>query len=286
MLRPKTGFTLVELLVVIAIIGILVALLLPAVQFAREAARAATCYNNLKQIGLATHMYHDAHRRLPPGWLGVDPEGPPGWGWASSILPQLEQSPVDAQIQRHLSIADAANQLARERGIPIYLCPSDARPDKFTIYGGLPDAIDEGTPLFEVGRSNYPGVFGTLEIEDDPANGDGTFYYNSQLGLADLRDGLSNTLIVGERHSQLGGSTWTGVITGANAAMVRIVGSADHTPNDPHHHFDDFTSRHPSGVHFLAGDGSVRRINNTIDLRVYHALITREGYEAVEHEPD
>jgi prepilin-type N-terminal cleavage/methylation domain-containing protein len=279
--RHRSGFTLVELLVVVAIIGILVALLLPAVQFAREAARSTQCHNNLKQIGLALHVYHDTLRRFPPGWDGIDPEGPPGWGWGSAILPQLDQGPIESQIVRHLSIADAANQLAREKGIPIYLCPSDSPRERFLIYGGLKGAIDQGTPLFDVGKSNYPGVFGRLEIEDDPAAGDGTFYYQSQLTMADFRDGLSNTLIVGERHSKLGSSTWTGVVEGANEAMARIVGSADHTPNDPHHHFDDFTSHHPSGVHFLVGDGSVRRINNSIDLGIYQALVTREGNEPI-----
>jgi prepilin-type processing-associated H-X9-DG protein len=225
-------------------------------------------------------MYHDTHRLLPPGWQGAGPEDPPGWGWASSLLHQLEQPAVDRLIFRHLSIADPANQPAREKGIPIFQCPSDTQKERFLIFGGLPGAIDQGTPLFEVGKSNYAGVFGTFEIENDPAAGDGMFFYESRLTFADVRDGLSNTIFVGERHSMLGGTTWTGVVEGANEPMPRIVGVADHTPNDPHHHFDDFTSRHPSGVHFLYGDGSVKRINNTIDLAVYHALVTRAGYEA------
>src|SRR6187399_1015822 len=96
------GFTLVELLVVIAIIGTLVALLLPAVQMAREAARASQCKNQLKQVGLATHQYHDAMGRLPPGWIANQPEGVPGWGWASALLPYLEQTALESSIQRQL----------------------------------------------------------------------------------------------------------------------------------------------------------------------------------------
>ncbi|MGI8982346.1 MAG: DUF1559 domain-containing protein [Pirellulaceae bacterium] len=286
MSRRRTGFTLVELLVVIAIIGVLVALLLPAVQYARESARAATCWNNQKQLGVALHLFHDTHRRLPPGWTGSDPDGPPGWGWCSEILPQLEQNDLWANIRRDLPIDDPLNQPARETPLPILLCPSDGVKSKFIIHGGLGNVefgnMDVGTPLFEVSRTNYVGVFGTDEIEDAPHDGNGTFYFKSQLTLADLHDGLSNTLVVGERQSRLGGSTWTGVIQGANNAKARIVGIGDHPPNHPHHHFDDFTSNHPNGVHFLLGDGSVKRLHNSIHEHVYRALMTRDGHEELQ----
>ena len=285
MSRRKRGFTLVELLVVIAIIGILVALLLPAVQYARESARAASCWNNLRQIGLALHNFNDTHRHLPPGWVGSDPEGPPGWGWCSEILPQLEYGDLYNHIHRDLPIDDPLNKEVRETPMPILQCPSDTRKTLFLIHGGLPSAygnMDVGTPLFDLSRSNYVGVFGTFEIEDAPDAGDGTFFFQSQLSLADIHDGLSNTLIVGERRSELGGSTWTGVINGANNAKARIVGIGDHTPNHKDHHFDDFTSRHPTGVHFLLGDGSVRRLNDTIHEDLYKALITRSGNEPVQ----
>ena len=283
MSRRKTGFTLVELLVVIAIIGILIGLLLPAVQYARESARAASCWNNQRQLGMALHLFHDTHRHLPPGWTGSNPDGPPGWGWCSEILPQLEQSQLWNIIHRDLPIDDQLNQQARETPLPILLCPSDGVKSTFTIYGGLPNLefgnMDVGTPLFNVSRTNYVGVFGTEEIEDAPDNGNGTFFFQSRLSLADLSDGLSNTLIVGERQSRLGGSTWTGVINGANNAKARIVGIGDHTPNHKDHHFDDFTSKHPTGVHFLLGDGSVKRLNDSIHIEVYKALITRGGNE-------
>jgi prepilin-type N-terminal cleavage/methylation domain-containing protein/prepilin-type processing-associated H-X9-DG protein len=285
----RRGFTLVELLVVIAIIGALVALLLPAVQAAREAARASQCKNNLKQLGLAAHQYHDIMGRLPAGWIANQPEGIPGWGWSAALLPYLEQRNLDESIKRQLPIADAANQQARETVIPVLLCASDPHPKVFTIFGGA-DAgdeeeafatnVDAGTPLFRLARSNYVGVFGTSEIEQVPAAGEGVFFFLSRIRFAEITDGLSNTLMVGERGTRQGSSVWAGVVEGANEAMARVVGVGDHVPNDPHHHFDDFASFHPGGVHFLYADGSVQRINNQIHIVVYQALCTRSGGES------
>jgi prepilin-type N-terminal cleavage/methylation domain-containing protein len=291
----RSGFTLVELLVVIAIIGVLVALLLPAVQAAREAARSASCKNSMRQVGLALHNYHDIHLRLPAGWIGNAPEGTPGWGWMVSILPQLEQGPLhDNVIRRHLPIGDDANQQARENVLPVLLCSSDPSPKKFQLGTGGEEhgehedeeegevhhhSVDDGTPMFLVSRSNYVGVFGTNEVEDEPAAGDGSFYFLSSTRFSDITDGLSNTLVVGERSGRFGGSLWQGVVPEANEAMVRVVGVGDHSPNHRDHHFDDFSSHHPGGVHFVGGDGSVRRIDDSIDVTIYRALLTRGGGE-------
>jgi prepilin-type N-terminal cleavage/methylation domain-containing protein len=296
--RRARGFTLVELLVVIAIIGVLVALLLPAVQAAREAARSSQCKNNVRQIGLATHNYHDIHNRLPPGWIANAPEGTPGWGWTVSLLPQMEQTPLHNSINRNLPISDAVNQQARETVLNILICPSDPTPKVFTLAtggedhgheheeeeeeGGHHHSVDDGTPMFRVSRSNYVGMFGTNEIEDNPSGNNGPFGYLSQTRFADFTDGLSNTLLVGERHARYGASMWQGVVPTANEAMVRVVGVADHTPNHHDHHFDDFTSYHPAGVHFVLGDGSVRRIDDHIDLGVYQGLSTMYGGEVVQ----
>jgi prepilin-type N-terminal cleavage/methylation domain-containing protein len=272
------AFTLIELLVVIAIIGVMVALLLPAVQAAREAARRIDCRNNCKQIGVALHAYHDVYRQLPAGWIADPNSGEPGWGWATHILPFLEQNNLHAQIQLNLPIADPANQIERETSLSGYRCVSDGR-------GIGPHVLlaDEatGNPLFKVARANYVGVFGTLEIEDDPFAGDGVFFQNSNLGFADVVDGLSNTIFVGERCSRIDGSTWTGAVEGAEEGLARIVGSTDHVPNHPAAHFDDFSSYHPTGAHFTLGDGSVRMIADTIDLAVYQALATRMGDEPI-----
>jgi len=302
----RTGFTLVELLVVIAIIGTLVGLLLPAVQSAREAARATACRNNLKQLGLALHHFHDHARRFPAGWAGSDrPDGTaaddhPGWAWGSELLPQLEQSALFDRIDRRKPIFDpsatALHAEVRRAAVPTFTCASDPRgptggDGSFLVAADDGEEEEEedhfGEPvdggarpaLCELGKSNYVGVFGTFEVDDAPAAGDGMFFRNSRLGMRDMLDGSSKTFLVGERHSRLGSSTWTGVVAGAKAARPRVVGVADHTPNDPHHHFDDFTSRHPTGVHFLLGDASVRRFDDSIDIEVYRALCTRAGGE-------
>jgi prepilin-type N-terminal cleavage/methylation domain-containing protein len=290
------GFTLVELLVVIAIIAVLIALLLPAVQAARESARATQCKSSIRQVGLALHNYHDIHQRLPAGWISDTPAGTPGWGWMVSLLPQMEQGPLhDNLIKRNLPISDPANRQARETIIKVLLCSSDPKPRQFMVGTGGSDSddahaledddhehthsVDDGTPLFLASRTNYIGVFGTQEVEADPTAGNGTFYFLSATRFADITDGLSNTFIVGERSARFGGSLWQGVVPAATEGLERNVGIGDHGPNTREHHFDDFSSYHPSGVHFVLGDGSVRRIDDNIDHAVYQSLITRAGGE-------
>jgi prepilin-type N-terminal cleavage/methylation domain-containing protein/prepilin-type processing-associated H-X9-DG protein len=293
--QRQRAFTLVELLVVITIIGMLVALLLPAVQAAREAARRMSCTNNMKQIGIALHLYHDENRRLPMGWHATDPStgdphwfGLPGWGWAARILPQMEQNGIyNNLINFDLPITDSANAEARVMAIPCYQCPSDAGPATFELQGGGPFVGSGSFSPVELSTNNYIGVFGTLDFHTiSPAcKGNGCFILERSLEFRDIRDGLSNTFMVGERSSALAPSTWVGVVTGGQHAPARICGVATYPPNSaaqPVQYFHNFSSRHPSGTNFLLADGSVRMVSQAITESVYHALCTRAGDEVVD----
>jgi type II secretory pathway pseudopilin PulG len=275
----------VELLVVIAIIGILIALLLPAVQAARESARRMSCSNNLKQIGVATHVFHDSYQHLPAGWTAYDSNnqpyalGKPGWGWATRILPFMELGTLSkSSIDFKKPFSDPANAYVRTLNVPDFLCPSDPTKLRF---------VDEEDPLQqELAVGNYVGNFGTGNIHDCgtvPAGkqftGDGVFFHNSAVKIRDIRDGLSHTFLVGERSSTLGFSTWVGTPADDDCGPGLVLGSALDAPNslgfvtnpDPH----NFSSKHTHGTNFCLADGSVRLIEQEIDVAVYRALATR-----------
>ncbi len=242
--RPRPGFTLIELLVVIAIIAVLIALLLPAVQSAREAARRIGCVNNLKQIGLALHNYHDAFTRFPPGYVSavnatiLDPcnqdqenqnsiDLGSGWAWGSMILPQMEQGPVYNSINFSLSVGYPANNTCSTVTLNAYLCPSDFGPSLVPVFADPPSPANPGSTsgsniVDTVSRGNYVGMWGLGEIcagsGPNPTSiypGDpvgipaGIFFRNSSIGAAAITDGTSQTIAIGERSSNLSYATWT-----------------------------------------------------------------------------
>ena len=312
--RIRRGFTLIELLVVIAIIAVLISLLLPAVQSAREAARRAQCLNNFKQIGLALHTYHQSHGVFPPGYVSnfipgaggntsLEVDTGPGWGWASQILPQMEQSNTYNAINFNISMIMADNNTAQYTRISSFLCPSDTTPDKVPVR----DRTNTNT-IYTVGTSNYIGVYGVGEIGDAAGQGNGVFFRNSRVGINQIMDGSSNTFVVGERSHNLSYATWTGRTIGGwlfttasfeggtnkfhpepEESFCMILGPIEfedadglpRTPNYPAAHVEDYWSRHPGGVNFLFGDGSVRFIKNSISKQVYGSLATRNGGEVI-----
>ncbi len=314
-MNPRRAFTLIELLIVIAIIAVLIALFLPAVQAAREAARRAQCANNLKQIGLALHNYHDAIGAFPPGWIARrDPStgdnAGPGCGWASMILPQLEQAAVFNAINFPLPIESGANRTARLTQIDVFACPSDASfAPQFTVVDSDTTNVALGGSICDVASTNYVGCFGTgdpsslypYSPDDDPPgrdNGEGLFFRNRSIAIAMITDGTSQTLAVGERSQNLSRATWTGAVTnaavpitelqaegglspeGGDALVVAHTGELD-GPNSKPAHADQFWARHPGGAQFAFADGSVRFLKERRPLAIFRALATRAGGEVL-----
>lgn len=291
--RHRAAFTLIELLVVLAIIGILLALLLPAVQMAREAARRASCQSNLRQLGLALHNYHDSYNCYPAGWIGVNPStgasdqaGLNGWAWGAKLLPQLDNAALYNQIQFGQAMTNPANADARLTPLPIFRCPSDGVGPRFTIRD------PGGTALIELSTANYVGSFGTECVFESCANlppgrpclGNGVFHQNSFTTNGHVLDGLSATVFVGERRSvdqKDWFSTWNGYVPRAREAPDRFLGTADHPPNSTSDHFDDFSSPHTGGAYMLLGDGGVRFVNSNIDRGIFHALGTRDNKDSI-----
>ena len=293
--RPTSprAFTLVELLVVIAIIGMLVALLLPAVQAAREAARKASCRNNLRQIGLGLHNFESARKELPTGYQFTLVAGGNvlGHGWESYILPFLELKTLQDRIDFKKPVFDPVNLAARETHIPLLLCPTDVvSPTTFVEMGSEKYAM-----------SCYAANFGTPDLDDDQeqAKGEsgpwGPFYRNSHTRLREISDGLSNTLMVGERQNgvfRTAGAhgvhveyetTWIGAVRDAQDPSDdhghMVLFQTGHTPNHPNSDDRDVSASHSGEALFLLCDGSARSIGESIDEEVYLALGTMAGGE-------
>jgi prepilin-type N-terminal cleavage/methylation domain-containing protein/prepilin-type processing-associated H-X9-DG protein len=307
----RCGFTLIELLVVIAIIAILIALLVPAVQKVREAAARVQCQNNLKEIGLALHGYHDARKALPPGYLAYSPytdgatDTAPGWGWAALILPYIEQDPLYRQLNLSQPIP---NSPAIQTVIPLYLCPSDTYPSTaFPVTDGF------GSTLALAAPSSYAACVGGDESDTTDPIGLGIFYRNSKTRLTDITDGTSNTILIGERAWSNANGIWAGaisggvikrgqgnlcqpVIPGAWFPAATLVQAHAHMNNalidsDGSAGMDDFSSKHTGGSNFVFADGSVHFLRSvssdnpdgsyTPDGLIFQALGTRANGEVV-----
>ena len=306
--RPKSGFTLVELLVVIAIIGILVALLLPAVQAARESARRTHCQNNLKQMGIAFHNHHDTLQQLPTGgwgwdWVGDPDEGfkekQPG-GWAFNILPFIEGKNI-YEIARGFSGPPEKAQLAQMVGTPIkyYTCPS-RRPAILYPITVLPANAD---PVVWGAKLDYAANCGDQDKNEwaggPPPNLQppttyhftGVVYCCSTLGLKDVTDGTSNTIMVGEKYLNVR-NYYTGkdaadnenLYVGFDNDNARSTNLIYYPPRQdtPGLTLHVFGSAHPSIFNVVLCDGSVRPINLNIHQRPYQYLGNRDDKQFID----
>jgi prepilin-type N-terminal cleavage/methylation domain-containing protein len=304
----RSGFTLIELLVVIAIIGILIALLLPAVQKVRDAANRIKCENNLKQIGVALHNYHDTYGVLPAGTNHHTPTDTPPlgpdyhtyWSWMAQILPYVEQQNLYKQADDWARIGTHWNDPwgppsnpAQYTPMPVYSCPNDSRDLTASFAPGQPGGSDS----IDVAFDGYLGVNGL-----DHLHHEGVFFQDSNIAFKDITDGLSNTLFVGERPASedlvFGWwfDGWGQNGTGSSDVVLGVRelnrqsgygycprGPYMFKPGDLNNNCDQFHfwSLHAGGANFLFGDASVHFIPYSAD-NILPALATRAGGEVVQ----
>jgi prepilin-type N-terminal cleavage/methylation domain-containing protein len=296
----KRGFTLIELLVVIAIIAILIALLLPAVQQAREAARLTQCRNNLHQLGLAMHNYHDAHRMFPAGSSGSDsacPASNNGFSVHVMLLPYIDEAAVYNAVN-FSGCAIPANRTAIQQKLAQYQCPTNRSHYKKGSLntGECSSAVYTGSPV-----AHYVSIYGSM-----PRSLATTGAWNAQnavtgfcpgggcIRIRDIRDGSSNTLMLGEWgqgvHYSNNALTWFCAYGYGYSHTLLVVGATPInqynpcTPNANVHWCSAFGSYHEGGTFFLMCDGQVRFITENIDMATYMALGTRANNEIIDDE--
>lgn len=303
--QVRRGFTLIELLVTIAVISVLIALLLPAVQSAREAARRSQCQNNLKQIGLALHNYHDFYRALPPACIrpvGFVDNGrdEPRSTWAIAILPMLEQAPLYEQFDSTVNSTDPSNQTVTAAWVPMYRCPTDPASDLFfePMLGSL------------YSRSNYAANYGAASWGQSfwaDSQFKGVMGQNTGLRLGSITDGTSNTVCVSEIRIQPGNrdnrGVWAFPAPGASSVGLDCDEECQGVNGDPANDWIPYCdalpgqmdcsfqnaeesnagprSAHEGIAQVLLSDGSVRGLQETMSVDILRRLFASQDGEVV-----
>lgn len=293
----RRGFTLVELLVVIAIIGILIALLLPAVQAAREAARRMQCASNFKQVGIASHSYHNAIGSFPTGVFmtarGTCSEVRPnyyyyGWGWGAFILPYLDQVPLYERFDFKLADYNTGvSFIASAEFVNTYLCPSD--PVGPALVSSTGRGSNGPLPEEDNANTNMAGVADSRDWRCDSQwprlDGNGILYSFSDVKVGEVTDGTSSTFLIGEIPNDADNPhrgqfyvSWN--IWGTHNPINLALRLPDSNPWSSATY--SFGSNHPGGCHFVFADGSTQFISEEISNHIYQALATRAGGEVIE----
>jgi prepilin-type N-terminal cleavage/methylation domain-containing protein/prepilin-type processing-associated H-X9-DG protein len=301
--RGARGFTLIELLVVIAIIAVLIGLLLPAVQAAREAARRIQCVNNMKQLALGFHNYHDQNNKFitSESWSGDSTFNSAlprkAWGWRVSLLPFIEQAPLYNALNTNMCVWNAQNTTVYDENINAYHCPSDPKVDLRVDTGA-----GNNSPLYNgdvyMHYASYAGNAGTWFNENPPggatgqanvalgaANSNGVIYQGGRIGINDITDGTSNTILLGEWpfgklvnywnqwHWWVGYNPGDATFTTAYVLNPRqsVNGECAGAAGVNTSYVEDGCagSYHPGGANFAMCDGSVRFIKDTINTSPY-----------------
>ena len=288
----RRGFTLVELLVVIAIIGILVALLLPAVQAAREAARRTQCINNLKQLGVALLNYHNSREMFPPA-AAYTSTGVPGWSWSARILPFIEEANAEKLIDFKSAYNTLKNRDAIKTFITPYQCPSAPPNGLVSCCINLPGNDDAAETNYSAIGTHLKRDYGCVAVPSCTSNiadGSGVMFDNSHTGIKHILDGTSKTFMVTEYSRNeddpyktdypaycVGGNCSIGNIWMSENRIVSYWGiNAGHTVKQA-----GIFSLHPSGANFLFADGHASYIAESLDQNIIIALTTRAGGETL-----